>query len=359
MRKFNFSAGPCTLPLEVLEEAQVEFVDYHGAGMSLVEMSHRSSTYDAVHMEAMAKAKSVFGAPDDFSVVFLGGGATLQFAMIPMNLLAEGQRGAHVVTGEWASKALSDGSHHGDLYAAWDGGSEGYRRMPAPEEIVIEPNTRYLHVTSNETIGGIRFNEFPDVGVPLVGDMSSDYMTRAIPWDLFDLVYGGAQKNLGPAGVDITFIRNSVLEETNRDLGAYLRYDIHASKNSMYNTPPVYAVYMVGKVLRWMESQGGLAVMESQASRKSGLVYDAIDASDGFYRSQVDRRSRSHMNVVFHLPSEELDAGFLAEATRRNMSGLKGYRTVGGVRASLYNALPVEAVDALVELMADFRSANA
>ncbi len=359
MRKFNFSAGPCTLPLEVLQEAQAEFVDFNGTGMSLIEMSHRSSTYDAVHMQAMALARSVFGAPDDFSVLFLGGGATLQFAMIPMNVLHPGERGAYVVSGEWASKALDDGSHHGDLYAAWDGESVGYNRMPATDEIEIGPSTRYLHVTSNETIGGIRFNDFPHVDVPLIGDMSSDYMSRSIPWERFDLVYGGAQKNLGPAGVDITFIRNSVLEETNQDLGAYLRYDIHASKNSMYNTPPVFPIYMVGKVLAWMEAQGGLPVIESLAAQKSSLVYSAIDASDGFYFSPVDPASRSHMNVVFRLPSEALDGEFLAEAGRRNMSGLKGYRTAGGVRASLYNAMPLEGVQALVELMADFQSANA
>ncbi len=359
MRKFNFSAGPCTLPLEVLEAAQAEFVDFAGTGMSLIEMSHRSSTYDAVHMETMALAKSVFGAPDDFSVVFLGGGATLQFAMIPMNLLHAGQRAGYVVSGEWAAKALDDGSHHGDLYAAWDGKALGYNRMPETDEIQIGPNTRYLHVTSNETIGGIRFNDFPAVDVPLVGDMSSDYMSRSIPWDRFDLVYGGAQKNLGPAGVDITFIRDSVLEETNRNLGAYLRYDIHASKNSMYNTPPVFPIYMVGKVLSWMQTQGGLAAMESMAAKKSSLVYGAIDASEGFYLSPVDPGSRSHMNVVFRLPAPELDAEFLAEAARRNMSGLKGYRTAGGVRASLYNAMPLEGVEALVELMAEFQSANA
>lgn len=358
MRKFNFSAGPCTLPVEALEEAQAEFVDFHGAGMSLIEMSHRSDTYDAIQMEAMATAKALFGAPDDFSVLFLGGGATLQFAMVPMNLLADGRRGAYVVSGDWAAKALDDGRHHGDLYTAWDGKSEGYRRMPEDAEIDLQPNTRYLHITSNETIGGIRFNDFPDVDVPLVGDMSSDYMTRAIPWDRFDLVYGGAQKNLGPAGVDITFIRNSVLEETNRDLGAYLRYDIHAAKNSMYNTPPVFPIYMVGKVLAWMQAQGGLAAMESNAAKKSGIVYDAIDASGGFYTSPVDVASRSHVNVVFRLPDEALDAAFLAESERRNMSGLQGYRTVGGVRASLYNAMPISGVEALVELMVDFQSSN-
>ena len=358
MRIHNFSAGPCTLPVEVLEEAQSEFVDFGGAGMSLIEMSHRSSIYDEIHMQAMDRARSVFGAPDDFAVLFMGGGATLQFAMLAMNLLTPATKGAYVVSGSWAQRAIDDGGHHGSVYAAWDGADDAYGRMPNDDELVLQPDTRFLHVTSNETIGGIRYAAFPDVDVPLVGDMSSDYMSRSIPWDRFDLVYGGAQKNLGPAGVDITFVRADVLESTNRDLAAYLRYDIHASKHSMFNTPPVFPIYMVGKVLAWMESQGGLPAMESAAEAKSSMVYRAIDESDGYYVNPVEVASRSHMNVVFRLPSEELEAAFIAEATNRNMSGLKGHRSVGGVRASIYNAMPVSGVEALVELMADFKSAH-
>lgn len=356
MRVHNFSAGPCTLPLEVLKEAEAEFVDYQGAGMSLIEMSHRSGAYDEVHQDAMRLAKSVFGAPDDFEVLFLGGGATLQFAMVPMNLLSEGARAGYIDSGAWGSLALSDGSHHGDVYTAWSGEEQSYSRMPETDEIRLEDNTRYLHVTSNETIGGIRMVEFPDLGVPLVGDMSSDYMSRVIPWDLFDVVYGGAQKNLGPAGVDITFVRRSALEMTNRDLAAYLRYDIHAAKSSLYNTPPVFAIYMVGKVLAWMEKQGGLDAMERQAAAKSGMVYDAIDGSDGFYRSPVAVRDRSHMNVVFNMATPELEAAFVAGAAERNMVNLKGHRSVGGVRASIYNAMPKAGVEALVDFMEEFRA---
>lgn len=358
MRVHNFSAGPCTLPLEVLEEAQAEFVDYHGAGMSLIEMSHRSKAYDGVHHEAMRLARSVFGAPDDFEVLFVGGGATLQFAMVPLNLLGAGRRGAYVDTGVWASRAIEDGAFCGDVYTAWDGSNDGYVRTPEDSELTIQENTRYLHITTNETIGGIRFPSFPDVGLPLVADMSSEYMSRPIPWDRFDIVYGGAQKNLGPAGVDITFVRTSILEETNRDLAAYLRFDVHAAKDSMFNTPPVFAIYMVGKVLDWVARQGGVEAMQANAAAKSGALYRAIDGPDGFYRSPVEPRSRSHMNVVFRLPSEELEARFVAGAAGRGLVNLKGHRSVGGIRASIYNAMPEEGVSELVDFMEEFRTAN-
>lgn len=358
MRTFNFSAGPCTLPLEALEEAQAEFVDYAGTGMSLIEMSHRGKEYDAVHMEALDLAMSVFGAPDDFVPLFIGGGATLQFAMVAMNLLDDGTKGAYVDSGAWASKALEDAGYHGDVYSAWDGSEEGFTRMPSDQELRLSDNTRYLHITSNETIGGIRFVDFPDTDVRLVGDMSSDYMSRPIPWDRFDVVYGGAQKNLGPAGVDLTFVRRSVLEETRRDRAAYLRYDIHAAKDSMYNTPPVFSIYMVGKVLKWMEGLGGVAAMEERAARRSSLVYDAIDNSDGFYLSPVSVTHRSHMNIVFRLPSEEKEAAFISQAAERSMTSLKGHRSVGGIRASIYNAMPDEGVAALVDFMSEFRAAQ-
>ena len=307
-RAINFSAGPCTLPLSVLEEAQAEFVDFGGLGMSLIEMSHRSKAYQGVQDAATDLAREVFEAPDDFDVLFLGGGATLQFAMVAMNLLGQGRKGAYVNSGAWGGKALEDATHHGDVYSAWDGAESGYTRMPADAELDLQSGTRYLHITSNETIGGIRFAEFPDVGVPLVGDMSSDYMSRPVPWERFDLIYGGAQKNLGPAGVDITFIRRSILAKTNRDLAAYLRYDIHAAKGSMYNTPPVFTHLHGGQGAGLDEGQrrsgrhGG-----RPPPHKSGMIYEALDGSGGFYRSPVEVASRSHMNVVFRLPSEELE----------------------------------------------------
>lgn len=357
-RVVNFGAGPCTLPLEVLEAARDEFVDYHGAGMSLIEMSHRSAAYDAVHEGAMSLARSVFEVPDDVDVLFLQGGASLQFAMVPMNLLHGGAAGGYVVTGTWGRTARADAAHHGAVYTAWSGEDGGFVRVPDPGEIAVSAGTRYLHVTSNETINGVRFPDFPDVGVPLVADMSSDFVSRRIPWDRFDLVYGGAQKNLGPAGVTVVFVRSSTLEGTNRDLAAYLRYDVHRTARSLYNTPPVFAVYMMGKVLQWMADRGGLDAIEAAAAEKAGILYGAIDASGGFYRNPVVPEHRSLMNVVFRLPSAELEAAFLAGAAPRRLSGLKGHRSVGGVRASIYNAMPVDGVAALAAYMADFRAAN-
>lgn len=354
-RAHNFCAGPCTLPLEVLEEARQEFVNYGDTGMSLIEMSHRAKEYDDVHQEAMQLAMEVFEVPDDFKVLFVQGGATLQFAMVPMNLLAAGGRAGYVDSGSWAQGAIQDAAPYGDIYTAWDDADNGYTRMPSSEELRVEAGTRYLHLTSNETIGGIRFFEWPDVDVPLVADMSSDYMSRRVPWDRFDLVYGGVQKNLGPAGMAMVFVRKSVLEQTPPEVARYLRYDVHADKDSLFNTPPVFTIYMVGKVLKWMKSQGGIGAMETRAAGKSGLLYEVIDNSDGYYSCPVDRASRSHMNVVFRLPSEDLEKTFLAEADAADLLNLKGHRSVGGCRASVYNALPEQSVRVLAEFMMDFR----
>jgi len=357
-RKHNFSAGPCTLPLETLIEAQKEFVDYQGAGMSLIEMSHRGKHFDDVANEAMSLAMEVFEVPDDFSVLLLQGGATLQFAMIPMNLLTDGMKGAYANSGTWAQGALADAKHHGDVYSAWEPVNGEAARMPKSDEIDIQENTRYLHITSNETIGGIRYSEWPDVSVPLVADLSSEFMSRPIPWDKFDLVYGGAQKNLGPSGLTIVFIRKSILESTNQNLARYLRYDIHDSKGSMFNTPPVFAIYMFGKTLKWMKAQGGLPAMEKNAAEKSAALYNLIDNSNDYYRCPVELASRSHMNVVFRLPSEDLEKKFLAEAEAADLLNLKGHRSVGGCRASIYNAMPKESVEALTNFMQQFQQSN-
>lgn len=357
-RVHNFSAGPCTLPLSVLEEGQAEFVNYHGAGMSLIEMSHRGKQFVAVHEEAVDLVRTVFGVPDEFDVLFLQGGATLQFAMVPMNLLGSGKKAGYINSGTWAKGALVDAKHYGDVYTAWDGADCNYTRMPSTDEIEIQPGSRYLHLTSNETIGGIRFSDWPQVGVPLIADMSSDYMSRPIPWERFDLVYGGAQKNLGPAGMALVIIRKTVARENNQEIGRYLRYDIQADKGSMFNTPPVFPIYMLGKVLRWMRDQGGVAAMERQAEGKAGMLYDAIDGSGGYYRCPVDTGSRSVMNVVFRLPNEELEKTFLSEADAAALLNLKGHRSVGGIRASIYNAMPSEGVEALSTFMSDFQSAH-
>ena len=353
-RIYNFSAGPCTLPLPALEEAATELADYQGLGMSIVEMSHRSAPYEEVHARCLDLAAELFAVPDGFETLVLQGGATLQFSMVPMNLLAGGGKAGYVDTGSWASKALADGALYGDAYAAWSGAEGGYTAMPDDGEIEIQADTRYLHVTSNETIGGIRMTRWPDVGVKLVADMSSDYLSRPIPWDLFDLVYGGAQKNLGPAGATLVFIRESVLEGLDAEVGAYLRYSTHADKGSLYNTPPVFSIYLMGKVLEWMKGEGGVPEMERRAAERSGLIYDAIELSDGYYTSPVEADARSHMNVVFRLPSEELEAEFVERASGEGLSGLKGHRSVGGIRASMYNALPVAGAEALVAFMTSF-----
>jgi phosphoserine aminotransferase len=358
VRIHNFCAGPCTLPLDVLEEVQNELLDFEGSGMSVIEMSHRSAEYEAVHEEALTLFRENAAVPDDFTILFLQGGATLQFAVVPMNLLGEGARGGYVRSGTWGKGALKDAAAWGDAYAAWDGEPVSFTRMPAEDELEIRPNTRYLHLTSNETIEGIRMPSFPHVDVPLVGDMSSDYLSRPVPWERFHVVYGGAQKNLGPAGLAVLVIQTALLEETNRDVPSYLRLDAHASKNSLLNTPAMFAIYVTGKVLRWMKERGGVAGMEERAARRSGAVYDAIDGSGGFYRSPVETAHRSHMNVVFRTPSDELDAAFLAAAEEHGMRNLKGHRSVGGIRASIYNAMTDEGVQALVGFMSSFRDAS-
>ena len=354
-RAHNFSAGPSTLPLAVLEEVRDELVDYQGSGMSLLEMSHRGKHYDKVHHEAMALAREVFALPDDFDVLFIQGGATMQFAMVPANLLAEGQRAAVIRTGSWSAKALEDAERYGEAYIAWDGKAEGYTRMPATGELELREHTSYLHICSNETIEGVRFVEFPAVEVPVVADMSSDFATRELPWERFDIIYGGVQKNLGPAGMAVVFVRHSALEGMRDDLGAYLRYGVHAAKDSLYNTPPVFSVWVTGKVLRWIRDSGGLKAMNAAAERKAGTLYEVIDGSDGFFRCPAERTSRSLTNVVFRLPDKELEARFLTTASELGFVGLKGHRSVGGCRASLYNALSQESADALATFMDEFR----
>ena len=357
-RVFNFSAGPCTLPLPALEEARRELVDYDGTGMSIIEMSHRTPPYEKVHQRATALVRELSEVPDDFDVLLLQGGATLQFAMVPLNLLSGTSRAGFAVTGSWAERAFEDAGHHGHAFVAWSGRSEGYVRAPTSEELVIQPETRYLHITSNETIEGLRYATWPDLDVPLVADVSSEFLSRPVPWERFDLVYGGIQKNLGPAGMAVVLVRRSVVQEGPEDLASYLRYGVHAASDSMFNTPPVFQVYLMDKVLSWMKSQGGVYGMEKAAEHKASLINDAIARSDGFYRSPVAPDSRSVTNVVFRLAKEELEAEFVAEAEARGLVGLKGHRKVGGCRASLYAAMPIEGAEALAQFMDEFRSAR-
>lgn len=353
-RVHNFCAGPCTLPVAVLEELAEELPEYRDSGMSLIEMSHRAEAYDAVHHETLELLRDLSGVPDEFSIQLIQGGATLQFAMVPMNLLGGGEPAGYVVSGTWGKKALSDGRKTGDAYAAWSGADDGYIRMPAEHELTLKPGTRYLHITSNETIGGIRLPGFYQPEMTMVADMSSDYLSRPIPWDRFDVVYGGAQKNLGPAGMAVVFVRLSVLESIPESVPTYLSYRTHHEGDSLANTPPMFTIWATNKVLKWIEASGGVPAMEKRAEQRSSKLYRAIDQAGGFYRSPVDPAYRSHTNIVFRLGDEDLESTFISEAEANGFENLKGHRSVGGMRASIYNGLPDESVDALIDFMSEF-----
>jgi phosphoserine aminotransferase len=317
-------------------------------------MSHRSPEYDAVHEDALDRLRRTLEVPGEFEVLFVQGGGLLQFAMVPMNLVPPGSTAGYVRSGAWGSAAHADAARATSAYLAWDGRDGGFRRMPAPSEIEVRPDARYVHVTSNETIEGIQLRELPDLGAPLVVDMSSDFLTRAVEWDRVDVVYGGVQKNLGPAGLAVVIIRRSVLEECRADLPSYLSFPVHAKTRSLQNTPPMFSIYVMGKMLRWIEERGGLAGMAERAVRRSGRIYDVIDSSGGFYTSPAEQQDRSRTNVVFRLADPDLDAPFLAGAKSAGLVNLKGHRSVGGMRASIYNAMPDEGVDELAGFMRDF-----
>jgi phosphoserine aminotransferase len=350
----NFCAGPCTLPTEVLAEVRDELLDFEDSGMSLVEMSHRSPEYDAVHEDALDRLRRALQVPDDFEVLFVQGGGLLQFAMVPMNLVPPGSTAGYVRSGAWGSAAHADAVRATSAYLAWDGQDSAFTRMPAPEEIEVRPDARYVHVTSNETIEGIQLRALPDLGVPLVVDMSSDFLTRAVEWERVDVVYGGVQKNLGPAGLGVVVIRRSALDESVDGLPSYLGFRSHAKTRSLLNTPPMFSIYVMGKMLRWIEERGGLPGMADRAERRSRSVYDAIESSGGFYSSPAEPQARSRTNVVFRTGDADLDARFVAGARAAGLVNLRGHRSVGGMRASIYNAMPDEGVDELVAFMAEF-----
>ena len=358
-RKLNFYAGPSTLPVEVLEEMKKHIDDYHGNGYSIIEASHRGKVYDDLHKEAVALLKEQLNIPDNYSVLFLGGGATLQFAMVPYNLLGKGQTADIVDSGAWASKAIKDAKKIGNVNVLFDGSKDNYRTLPDPAEIKPSSDSAYVHITSNETIGGIQWKDWPDTGdVPLVADMSSDILSRPVPVEKFGLIYAGAQKNLGPAGATIVIVRDDLVENAPADLPAYLGYKTHVDKEGLYNTPPVFSIWGIKLVLEWVKKMGGAEAMARRAEKKSNLLYSAIEESGGFYRSPVDPKYRSTMNVVFRLPSEELEKKFISEAEEAGMLGLKGHRSVGGCRASIYNSLPEEMVQSLVDFMKEFAEKN-
>ncbi len=354
-RKFNFYAGPSTLPVPVLEKIRDEMVDTQGQGLSMIETSHRGGMYEAMHNETIELLRGLLGVPAGRKILLLGGGATLQFAMVPMNLLPKGAAADYVHSGAWAKKAISDARKIGNVRLAWDGAASSYMTLPKAADIKVPADSAYFHLTSNETIGGVQWKQFPDTGsVPLVADMSSDIMSRRVPVARFGLIYAGAQKNLGPAGLTVVIISDELVERSSKDLPTYLSYRPHAEENSLYNTPPVFAIWVMGLVMKWVKEQGGLEGVQKRNEEKAAQVYRAIEGAGGFYRCPVDPAVRSTMNVVWRLPSEELEKRFVDEATKAGMLGLKGHRSVGGCRASLYNAMPLEGAKTLASFMKEF-----
>lgn len=356
---YNFNAGPSALPREVLEKAQSELVDFKESGMSIMEMSHRSATYEEVHNQAIARLRSLFSIPENYEVVFLQGGASLQFAMIPMNFLAEGKKASYIMSGAWSDKALKEGKTLGEVYEAGSTKELNYNRVPSAEEITFGEQDAYVHITSNNTIFGTQFQQFPDTGnVPLIADMSSDILSRPVDVSKFGMIYAGAQKNLGPSGVTVAIIRKDLLETENAATPTILKYSTHVSNNSLYNTPPSFGIYMLGEVLAWMEKQGGLEKIAKRNEEKANLIYNVIDNSDGFYTGHAEKGSRSSMNITFRVADEQLEKQFLQEAKEAGFVGLNGHRSVGGCRASAYNAVPYAACEALQQFMLDFQEKN-
>lgn len=358
-RVYNFNPGPAVLPLQVLEEAQRDLLALPGAGMSILEVSHRSKLFGGIMAEAEANLRKLLGLAENYKVLFLGGGASLQFTMVPMNLLPKEGVADYIVSGHWSERAVKEAKKVGKVNIAASTESEQYARVPSQQELKLSPTAAYVHFTSNNTIYGTEWASEPAVGDgPLVCDASSNFLSRPVDSKKYALVYAGAQKNAGPAGVTIVILRDDLLERVPAGLPVMLDYKLQSEKGSLYNTPPVFAIYLVGLVLRWMLAQGGLEGIGRRNQEKADLLYGAIDASGGFYRGTAQKESRSRMNVTFRLPSEELEAKFVKESAEQRLAGLKGHRSVGGLRASLYNAFPLEGVQALVAFMKEFQRKN-
>lgn len=356
---YNFSAGPAMLPLEVMKQAQAEFLDFHGQGFGIVESSHRGDAFKQVLAEATQDLKDVMSVPDDYEVLFLQGGASLQFAMVPMNIALDDKPALYADTGSWTTKAIKEAKLLTDVKVVFEGKKEGYSHIGVFSDWNnVTRDASYLYICSNNTIAGTQYHYFPELeGVPLVADMSSDIMSRRIDVSKFGIIFAGAQKNMGPAGVTVVIIRKDLIERVKDTLPTMLKYTTHVEKGSSFNTPPVFAVYMVGLVAKWVKEQGGLEAIERINNVKAQNLYECIDSSD-FYRGAAHEADRSKMNVTFRLPEEELEKKFLKEAAEKNLVGLKGHRSVGGIRASIYNAMPLAGVEALIDFMTEFESAN-
>jgi len=357
-RIHNFSAGPAVLPLPVLEQAQRELLGLPGVGMSVMEISHRSKTFDAIINSADAGLRELLKVPDGYHILFLQGGASLQFSMVAMNFLAKEASADYILTGSWGKKAVKEAKKSGNVNIAATMADGGFTRVPQQDELQLDPRAAYVHITTNETIEGVEWKTEPDTGdVPLVADASSDILSHPIPVGKYALIYAGAQKNMGPSGVTLVIVRDDLLKRIPDGLHTMLDYRTHVENKSLYNTPNTWGIYIINLVCQWLKDKGGLEGMQRENEAKAQLLYDAIDATD-FYRGHADADSRSIMNVTFRLPSEELEKKFGAEATGQGLDGLKGHRSVGGIRASIYNALPRESVEALIAFMKEFEKKN-
>ncbi|HKG79135.1 MAG TPA: 3-phosphoserine/phosphohydroxythreonine transaminase [Pyrinomonadaceae bacterium] len=357
-RIFNFSAGPAVLPVPVLEEAQRDLLSLPGVGMSVMEISHRSKTFDEIIGGAESGMRELLSIPANYQILFLQGGASLQFSMAPMNFLPGDGSADYVITGSWGKKALKEAKKVGAVNVAATMADGGFTRVPSREEMSLNPHAAYVHITSNETIEGVEWKREPEVGdVPLVADASSNILSREIDVDRYGLIYAGAQKNMGPSGLTVVILRDDLLQRIPEGLATMLDYRTHVENKSLYNTPNTWGIYILGLVCKWLKEKGGVAAMERENEDKAQLIYDAIDATD-FYRGHADIDCRSLMNVTFRLPNEELEKKFVTEATAQGLDGLKGHRSVGGIRASIYNAFPRAGVEALVSFMKDFERRN-
>lgn len=355
-RVFNFNPGPATLPLPVLEKAQSELLNYQGTGMSVMEVSHRSKEFEAIVNDSESLLKELLQMSDDYKVLFLQGGASTQFAMVPLNFLQKGQTADYITTGIFAEKAYKEAIKIGQVNVAANTKDTNHNRIPSAEEIKFSPSPSYVHITSNNTIFGTQWQDYSVFNnVDLVADMSSDILCGPLDVSRFALIYAGAQKNLGPSGVTVVIIRKDLLEKVPSSLPSMFRYDLHTENNSLYNTPPSFSIYMVKLVLEWVKEQGDLAGIKKINENKSALVYEAIDQSEGFYRGHAEKEFRSIMNITFRLPEEEMEKKFLAEAASKGLVNLKGHRSVGGIRASIYNAMPVEGCEKLAAFMKEFK----
>ncbi|MBD3382119.1 MAG: 3-phosphoserine/phosphohydroxythreonine transaminase [candidate division Zixibacteria bacterium] len=356
-RVYNFNPGPATLPLDALEKAKKEFLDYRDTGMSIIETSHRSPEFEGVLADAQALFKELLGIPDNYHILFMGGGASLQFAMIPMNFIGDGGSADYINTGTWSTKAIKEADiiAKGNVIAS----SEDKNFCYIPENYNLTDGAAYLHITTNNTIKGTQWHNFPDTGAtPLVADMSSDILSYKFDVSKFAMIYAGAQKNLGPSGVTVILMREDFAAKAKEGLPTMLSYGTHIKKNSLFNTPPVFPIYMVKLVLDWVKKQGGLEKVEEINRKKAGMIYEAMDNSDGYYKGTAEVKDRSIMNLTMRMENEELEKKFIAKAKEKGLHGLKGHRSVGGIRASMYNAFPLKGAEKLAEFMEKFKKKN-